>query len=194
MPSQKLRSACCLLVVVPITVAAGCGDDAEGQPSQCEAFLQFTKSCYESAGMPVQVNSAACSDTSLMTPVIQAQIDCGMKYKDTWCELIQTSVNPDGGTLDPRDPEILALNACIAERTTASPCKEAIHVLAACGTYLGFVPECIESAPAIAQCILDHPESACAALGGTSAEAGATAGQAYQQCVQDAYSADAGAD
>jgi len=180
-----------LCFVVGLSVS--CGEDESSQSSQCEEFLSYTKSCYERAGIPVQVNSAACSDPVAMTPQIQAQIDCAMMHKDAWCRLIESSNPDDGVTIDPRDPEVLALNACVAEKVTKSPCKEAIHVLAECGTTIGFLPECVESAPAIAQCILDHPESACAGLGGTAPDGG-DGGMAYQQCVQEAYLADAGAE
>jgi len=178
------------VLCVMVGAAVGCGED-EPQPSQCEQFLSYTKGCYESAGIPVQVNTAACSDPAAITPEIRAQIDCAMLHKDAWCRLIQSANLDAGTTIDPKDPEVLALNACVAEQVTKSPCKEALHVLAECGTTIGFLPECVESAPAIAQCILDHPESACAGLGGSIPDGG-DGGMAYQQCVQEAYLADAG--
>lgn len=188
------RALVLVAVVAPLSWTVGCSDDEEST-SQCEEFLEFTASCYQSVGVPVQVNAAACDDSAYMTPLVQAQITCGSKYRDTWCDVIRSSAGADAGAgIDPRDPDLLQLNACMAELITKPPCKEAIRVLADCGTYLGFVPECIESAPAIAQCIVDHPESACAALGGTGAEAGAEVQQEYYDCVWAAQAADAGAD
>lgn len=190
---MRKRSALACVIALCSGLLTGCGDDDD--KSTCVEFLEFTAQCYESAGMAVQVNAAACDNDAYMTPLIEAQIACGNRYRDTWCELIQSSVHADGGTsIDPRDPDVLALNACISEQVTASPCKEAIRVLADCGAYVGFAPECIESAPAIARCIVDNPEAACAAFGGEGADAGPGAGQPYYDCYAAAQSADAGTD
>ena len=176
-------------------VAAFAACSSSSSPAdRCGQFLSLTQDCYAKAGQTVHTNPSACSDPTVVTPAVQAQIDCSLQYSSAYCRMLQASVNPDGGTtIDPRDPDLVALNACVAEATTKSPCKEAIAALAKCGAGVGFAPECTGTSAAMAQCIVDNPDSACAAIGGVT-DAGSQAYQPYTECMQRALASDAGGD
>jgi hypothetical protein len=183
-----------IALVIGVIVAVGCSSSSSPE-SRCEQFLSLTQDCYAKAGVPIQVNSAACGDPNAVTPEVQAQIDCALQYSTAYCETIEAAAAAlDGGgvTIDPHDPGIIGLNACLAEGSTQPPCKDAIATLAQCGAAIGFAPDCTGSGLAIAQCVLDNPTSACAALGGTGSDAGPQAGQAFVACEEQALTADAG--
>jgi hypothetical protein len=157
----------------------------------CKQFLQLTQDCFAKGGQTIGVNTAACDDPANLDDRTRAQISCSLQHQAAYCATIAASASRDAGAIDPRDPELVKLNACVAAATVASPCKDAILALADCGAALGFAPDCSGASAALAQCVLDHKAGACSLY--TPREAGATSlgpdEQAFQQCQIDAQRA-----
>jgi hypothetical protein len=192
-------------VVVAASVACsgggGSGGGAGGgtPADRCEQFISLTNDCYSSTGSTQKpnFNPAACSDPSALDPQMLAEIDCAVASPDAYCKTLglatSSSIDASAAIGLAKDPEVIKLNACVASSTTASPCKEAINVLANCGVGYGFATDCPGPNAALAKCINDNPTGACAAY--TAGQAASAEAQAFQKCQIDATRAllDAGA-
>jgi hypothetical protein len=182
------------LVIAPVTFVVltanactgGGGSGSSGTPAnRCADFLALTSDCSARGGRPIPNNSAACSEAALDDRTL-AQVDCALASPDAYCRSLIAAFSRDASAISPNDPELIKLNACSAAKITASPCKEAIQVLAECGAGIGFAPDCSSQSAVLAKCVVDNPVGACATYrprqAGTALPPEA---QKFQQCQID---------
>jgi hypothetical protein len=183
-----------LRVVASLTTALAAIVACSGSSSpqdDCRTFLDLTQRCYAQSGRQIGTNPAACDDPSTLDQQTKTQISCVLQHQDAYCNSIVAAGSGDAGAINPRDPELVKLNACYAAASLAEPCKDAVLALADCGAGIGFPPDCSGASAALAQCVLDHKAGACSLY--APREAGATSltpdEQAFQQCQIDAQRA-----
>ena len=129
----------------------------------------------------------ACNDPSLLDERTRGQIECALASRNAYCNSLVAGLTRDAGAIDVRDPEIVKLNQCNAEKTTTGECRLAVQKLGECGGTAYFRPECSGRDAALAKCVLDNPTGACAIY--APREAGSTLPpeyQTFQQCQVEA--------
>jgi hypothetical protein len=141
------------------STSSGGGDPV----SECQEFVTLSADCYRKAGREIPANSAACSSDALDGQQL-AQVECALASRDAYCLTIVATTSRDAGDVAAlaSNPDVLKLNACIASRATASPCKEAVLALADCGAATGYEPACNEPSRSMAKCVVDNVQGACA--------------------------------
>jgi hypothetical protein len=181
---------------VAVAVAFGCSSGGSGGSSggtsadpvaQCNEFFTLTQDCYRQAGEEFRGNSAACGDPTALDERTRGQIECALASRNAYCTALVAGLTRDAGGIDPRDPELLKLNQCNAEKTTTGDCRLAVQKLGECGGTAYFRPDCAGRDAALAKCVLDNPTGACALY--APREGGATfppEAQTFQQCQIEA--------
>jgi hypothetical protein len=188
-----------LAVVASLTSAViamvACSGGGASPEDECEDFLQLTQECYARGGRTVATNSAACGDPNVVTPQQRGQISCSLQYRETYCKVIAATVSRDTSAINPRDPEVVKLNACTAASTLTGACKEAVLAMADCGVAYGF-GTCEGASLALATCVIANKAGACSLYKPDRTSTTLTPEeQAFQKCQLDAQRSalDAGA-
>lgn len=182
-----VASAVALVVACSSGGSGGSGSGSADPVTQCNEFFALTQDCYAKAGQEFKASSAACSDPSLLDERTRGQIECALASRNAYCSSLVAGLTRDAGGLDIRDPELLKLNQCNAEKTTTGDCRLAVQKLGECGGTSYFRPECSGRDAALAKCVLDNPTGACAMY--APREAGSTfppEAQTFQQCQVEA--------
>jgi hypothetical protein len=180
---------------VALGLVVACG----GEPSpadNCREFLEISETCAQNNGKTLPTNAAACDDPSVADPRTQAQMTCAIEHETAYCATLVAGLSGSANPQLARDPAVLKLNACVASRLAAEPCKAAILAMGECGAAVGFAnaDTCTGQSAAIANCILQNKAGACS-LGNPGRTGGSLSADelAYQKCVV-AISTDAGRD
>ncbi len=183
------RGVVVTVVSTVASIALACSGGGSSPEDQCQDFLQLTQDCYAKAGRTVSTNPAACSDPNAVTDQQRGQITCALQYRDTYCKVISASASKDPSAIDPRDPEMVKLNACYASSSLPAPCKDAVLAMADCGVAYGF-GQCTGTGAALAHCVLTNKAGACSLYKpGRTATTLTPEEQAFQKCQLDAQRA-----
>lgn len=170
-------------------VLFACSGGGASPEDECEDFLQLTQECYARAGRTVATNSAACGDPNAVSPQQRGQISCSLQHRDTYCKVIAASASRDASAIDPRDPEVVRLNACTAASTLTGACKDAVLAMADCGVAYGF-GTCEGQSLALATCVVANKAGACSIYKANRTTSTLTPEeQAFQKCQIDAQRA-----
>ena len=185
-----MRQLACLLFIA----CAACSnkDTTTGQPSTqdaksaCHAYANDLAQCYASINQPIAVNPSYC-DTLDGGALENATFVCAAAHPSALCSQVKSAY--DAGTFNPKDPDVVALSECLAEKTTVSPCSDAVHAIyQQCGIVYAFGPACNPLTAAYAQCYVKYPGDFCGQFDG------GIPSKAYSDCVQAASTVDAGPD
>jgi hypothetical protein len=170
---------------------AACSNNDNTQPTTqdakaaCKQYASELKQCFDSIHQPVTVNPSYC-DTLDGGAAENASFVCAAAHPNALCSQVKATY--DAGTFNPKDPEVVAFNECLAEKSTVSPCSDAVHaIFQQCGVVY-FFTSCNPQQAAYAQCYVKYPADLC-----TQFDAGAPS-KAYRDCLQAAATVDAGAD
>ncbi len=169
-------------------VLFACSGGGASQEDECEDFLQLTQECYARAGRTVATNSAACGDPNAVSPQQRGQISCSLQYRDTYCKIIAASASRDTSGIDPRDPDVVKLNACTVASTLTGACREAVLAMADCGVAYSF-GTCEGASLALATCVVAHKAGACATHSPNRTSTVTPEQEAFQKCQVDAQRA-----
>ncbi|MBL9113138.1 MAG: hypothetical protein JNM74_27880 [Myxococcales bacterium] len=180
---------------VALGLVVACG----GEPSpadNCREFLDISETCAKNSGRTLPTNSAACDDPSVADPRTQAQMTCAIEHEAAYCATLIAGLSGNANPALARDPAVLKLNACVASRMAAEPCRAAILAMGDCGAAIGLAnaETCTGQTAAVANCIVQNKAGACS-LGNPNRTATTFTPDelAYQKCLV-AITTDAGRD